>query len=158
VTAYAERLGGLHTAKNVALAVEGKDVRFYAELAANTMLSPAHVVSALGETEPEIFYLGTAGGLRLIDGELPLVLGEARRMGCTTVVDVLMPEGGEWGHLTPALPLVDVLHCNSLEGASLTGAESPGEALDRIVEAGVKLAVITRGAAGLMAAKRGMKF
>ena len=48
---YAERLTNVHTSKNMVLVVRGEDRRFYAELAANTMLSREHVITALEEPE-----------------------------------------------------------------------------------------------------------
>jgi fructokinase len=157
VEVLAERARGASTAKNVALAVEGEDRRFYAELAANTMLSPGHVIWALEETRPRLLYQGTVGGLRLLDGRLDEVLKRARAMGCLTVVDVVMPQDGGWARLMESLHLIDVLHCNAVEGAELTSRVDPLESLDELMDGGVGLCVITAGSDGLVASLRGMR-
>ena len=151
VEVHAERPAGFHTAKNLALVVRGEDRRFHAELSANTMLSPGHVLRVIEETRPRAFYQGTVGGMRLIDGRLNEVLGGARRLGCVTAVDVVMPHEGGWRRLEEALPLVDVFHCNDGEGAALTGADDPLVASERILRKGVGLCLITMGPGGLLA-------
>ena len=157
VDVLAERARGSHTAKNVALVVEGEDRRFYSELAANTMLSPEHVIGALEETRPSVLYQGTVGGLRLLDGRLDEVLERARALGCLNVVDVVMPQDGSWGKLRESLHLVDVLHCNAAEAAELTSRGDPLKALDELADGGVGLGVITAGSEGLVASLGGMR-
>lgn len=157
VKGYVERQAGVHTAKNIALVVDGEDRRFIAELTANTLLSVDHVVRALDDARPQAFYLGTVGGLRRIDESLVEVLEHARRLGCITVVDVIMPTGFGWDRLTSAMPLIDVLHCNELEGVTMTGNGDAAEAVDVLVAEGVGLAIITRGSEGLVAAAGGLK-
>lgn len=151
VHVYLERLTDMGTAKNIALVVEGEDRRFYAELAANTMLSPGRVLSALDDVEPGVFFLGTVGGLRLIDRHLTEVLSEARSRRCLTFVDIIVPNGGSWEQLTEALPLIDVLHCNDRESAALTGTENQHEAADELLRRGVGFVLITMGSMGLLA-------
>ncbi|MBS7631791.1 carbohydrate kinase family protein, partial [Candidatus Bathyarchaeota archaeon] len=141
-----------NTAKNIALIVEGEDRRFVAELAANTMLSTSHLLSVLEESQPEFFYLGTVGGLRHIDGDLVQVLEYAKSLGCLTIVDVVMPSGLGWTNLTKALPSVDILHCNEVECAALTGARDPASSADILLREGVKLVLVTFGAEGVYAA------
>jgi len=157
IDVYAERLGDFRTAKNMALVVEGEDRRFIAELAANTMLSVGYVLSSLDDARPDLFYLGTVGGLRFIDQSLSKVLDAARGRGCTTVVDVVMPEDEGWGHLTEALPLIDVIHCNIRESNALTGKSDPGLAADMLIDGGVGLIAITSGSRGLTAATEDTK-
>jgi sugar/nucleoside kinase (ribokinase family) len=149
---YAERLSGVHTSKNLALVIRGEDRRFYAELAANTMLSPNHVLATLEETQPSLFYQGTVGGLRFVDGSLNSILGGARELSCLTVVDVIRPHDGGWRRLRESLPLIDVLHCNNLESAIMAGEKDPWKAADILIDGGVGLCLITFGSEGLMAA------
>ncbi len=151
VEVHAERPAGFHTAKNLALVVRGEDRRFHAELSANTMLSPGHVLRTIEETRPRAFYQGTVGGMRLIDRRLDEVLGGARRLGCVTAVDVVMPHEGGWMRLEEALPLADVFHCNERESAALTGEDDPIAASMRILRIGVGLCLITMGPRGLVA-------
>jgi len=157
IEVYAERLGGFRTAKNMALVVKGEDRRFIAELAANTMLSVGHVLSSLGDASPDVFYLGTVGGLRFIDQSLLEVLDAARRRGCLTFLDLVIPEEGGWDQLTEALHLIDVLHCNVRESTALTGESDPVIAANFLIERGVGLIAITSGSRGLTAATKKSK-
>ena len=91
--AYPERIPEAHTAKNLVLIVKGEDRRFYAELSANTLLTPGHVMKTLNQTRPEVLYQGTVGGLKLIDNEIGAVLSEAKARGVVTVLDVVRPRG-----------------------------------------------------------------
>ncbi|UCD44834.1 MAG: carbohydrate kinase family protein [Candidatus Bathyarchaeota archaeon] len=151
VGVYALRQADAPTSKNVALVVRGEDRRFYAELAANTMLTPDHVMHALEETRPEVFYQGTIGGLRTFDGHLESVLRRARELGCITFVDVVRPYPGGWGGLEKSYTLIDVLHCNSLESEALTGEEVPLKAATILSERGVALCLLTLGEKGSIA-------
>ena len=148
---YPERLSQ-PTSKNIALVVKGEDRRFYAQLAANTMLTPDHVLRVLEETRPDILYQGTVGGLRLVDGELDTILGRARDMGCLTLVDVIRPHEEGWRRLHESLPLVDILHCNGYEGEALTGETDPTASARSLIQEGVRLCLITLGSEGLVAA------
>jgi hypothetical protein len=62
VEVHAERARGASTAKNVALVVEGEDRRFYAELAANTMLSPSTSSTPSKRPIPDSSTRGRWGG------------------------------------------------------------------------------------------------
>jgi sugar/nucleoside kinase (ribokinase family) len=148
---YPERLS-IPTSKNIVLVVRGQDRRFYAQLAANTMLTPGHVLNALEETRPEILYQGTIGGLKLVDGELDTILRRAREMGCLTLIDVIRPHEEGWRRLRESLPLTDILHCNGYESEALTGEADPAAAADTILKKGVRLCLVTLGSEGLVAA------
>ncbi len=151
VEVHAQRMADVPTSKNVVLVVKDEDRRFYAELAANTMLSPEHVRSTLEETHPRIFYQGTVGGLRLIDPVLDQVLGQAREMGALTFVDVVYPTEAAWRNLRSSLHLIDLLHCNLRESEKLTGEGDPSKAADTLAQQGVRLAMVTMGSRGLIA-------
>jgi len=157
VSTYAEMLTDLSTAKNIALVVEGEDRRFYSELAANTMLSPDHVFSVLDETDPSVFFLGTVGGLRLIDRQLSKVLSKAKSHRCLTIVDIIMPDEGGWEQIPESLHLIDVLHCNDRECATLTGIGNPFEAVDELLGGGITFIIITMGSGGLLACTKRLK-
>jgi len=154
---HPERFGELHTAKNLAIIVEGEDRRFIAELTANTMLSPGHVISTLEDSRPKVFYLGTVGGLRLVDESLVEVMQAAKSMGCATMLDVIMPHGFGWDHLTQALRFTDILHCNETESVALTGLSDPSKAARRLTDLGAGLAIVTLGPDGLVAASKGVR-
>lgn len=151
VVVHPERLGQ-PTSKNIVLVVMGEDRRFYAQLAANTMLTPQHVLKTLEETRPEILYQGTIGGLKLVDGELDTILSRARELGSLTMVDVIRPHQGGWRRLHESLPLIDILHCNGYESEALTGEKDPERAAQALIDSGVSICLITLGSGGLTAA------
>jgi sugar/nucleoside kinase (ribokinase family) len=150
VTPHALRLPGYRTAKNLSLTVEGEDRRFVAELSANTELTSSHVEEALRSIRPTVFYLGTVGGLRRIDPELPRLLEAARSLGAATFVDVIMPTG-DWSHLAPAYRHMDWLHLNGAEATAATGLSDPAAAAERLTSLGVGTSVVSLGSGGLVA-------
>ncbi|MGD2200237.1 MAG: PfkB family carbohydrate kinase [Candidatus Bathyarchaeota archaeon] len=152
VGVYSERIAGTHTAKNLVLVVKGQDRRFIAELSANTLLGPRHVLDALEETNPDIFYQGTVGGLRKVDRDLGTLLDAAKERGTLTVVDVVRPYKGGWDGLKGVYPSIDILHCNCTEAEALTGEKNPAVASGALVEGGIRLALVTMGGRGLIAA------
>ena len=143
-------LADASTAKNIALTVEGEDRRFIAELAANTLLGPDHVIALL-RGRPRMLFLGTIGGLRNIDGDLPRVLAAAHAVGAMTLVDVIQPTEPDWGHLTRALGHIDVLHLNATEARLATGVDDPLEAAEALRRLGADTVVVTSAAEGLTA-------
>lgn len=153
VTVHPQRFEDAPTSKNIVLAVRGEDRRFYAELAANTLLEPGHVTSILEKTHPKLFYQGTLGGLRNLDPHVDAVLQSAREHASLTIVDVVRPYPGGWDTLKDALPLVDVLHLNDLESTALTGERNPHTAARALSEIGVPLVLLTLGERGLIASQ-----
>ena len=144
-----QRLHDVSTAKNISLIVEGEDRRFIAELAANTLLSPDHIIKLL-EFHPRIIYIGTIGGLRYVDGELSRILKMAHEANATTIVDVIPPTEPDWKHLTSALGSIDILHLNEEEARLVTGVESPKEAAEKLREKGAHTVIVTKGRDGLV--------
>ena len=138
------------TAKNIALTVEGEDRRFIAELAANTLLSPDHVIGLL-QGRPRMLFLGTVGGLRVIDGDLPRVLAAAHAAGATTLVDVIQPTEPDWSHLIRALRHIDILHLNTIEARLATGIDEPLLAAEALRRLGADTVVVTSASEGLTA-------
>lgn len=144
------------TAKNIALTVEGEDRRFIAELAANTLLDPEHIIVLLRE-RPKILYLGTVGGLRLVDRSLPRIMDAAHAAGALTFVDVIPPTEPSWDHLTTVLGKIDILHLNENEARLVTGLGSPAEAASRLHEMGAETVIVTLGPRGLIAIRGGAR-
>jgi len=138
------------TAKNIALTVEGEDRRFIAELAANTLLTPDHVISLLTEA-PRIIFLGTIGGLKYIDADLHRILASAHASGTTTVVDVIPPTEPDWSHLTKTLGGIDILHLNADEAHRVTGLSDPLSAARKLRKGGAHTIIVTMGSSGLVA-------
>ena len=149
--AHPERISDAHTAKNFVLIVKGEDRRFYAELSANTLLTPGHVLTVLNETRPDILYQGTVGGLKLLDPEIGTILSEAKAKGAVTVLDVVRPYDGGWDGLHAAFDLIDVFHCNGYESKVLTGEKDPMTACETLARKGAGLILITLGPMGLVA-------
>ena len=148
---YPERIPEAHTARNLVLIIKGEDRRFYAELSANTLLTPGHVLKALKETRPDILYQGTVGGLKLIDNQIDAVLSEAKASGVVTVLDVVRPYDGGWNRLQDAFDLIDVFHCNGYEAQVLTGEKDLATACETLARKGAGLVIITLGPEGLVA-------
>jgi sugar/nucleoside kinase (ribokinase family) len=149
--AYPERISGAHTAKNLVLIVKGEDRRFYAELSANTLLTPDHVLATLNETCPKVLYQGTVGGLKQLDSEIGTILSEAKAKGAATALDVVRPYDGGWDGFVAAFDLIDVFHCNGYESQALTGENDPVVACETLARRGVGLVMVTLGPGGLVA-------
>ena len=150
VDVHPEIKRGSSTAKNVALIVEGEDRRYIAELTANSLLSPNHVISHLTLIKPKFLYLGTIGGLKFVDKELDMIIEAATKIGALNLVDPIMPTD-DWSHLDHVYPLIDVLHCNFTEARDLTTCEDIIEAVKQISRKGVKLTLVSDGARGVVA-------
>jgi len=139
------------TAKNVALLVEGEDRRYIAELTANSLLSSGFLMKTLNDIKPSIFYQGTLGGLPDIEKNLRTILQNTQSQDILNMVDVIMPTNG-WGYLEPAASNIDVLHANQLEASSLTMETDAIRAVRKLNKMGIKLAVVSDGQNGLIAA------
>lgn len=138
------------TAKNIALLVKDQDRRFIAELTANSLLTPKFLTETMTLVKPMVFYQGTLGGLPHIEAELPAVLRHVKELDAFTFIDVIMPSNG-WDYLLPALPEVDMFHCNMDEGKDLTGLESHAGIFDFLIAQGVRGVIVTDGKNGLTA-------
>lgn len=139
------------TAKNVAILVRGEDRRYIAELTANSRLSAKFLTDAISEVKPSTFYQGTLGGLPDIEKYLDEILWVNRGKYVLNFVDVIMPSNG-WAYLRAACPFIDIFHANQLEAQSLTGEKDTWEALKVLTRYGIRLAVISDGDKGVVAA------
>ena len=138
------------TAKNVALLVRGEDRRYIAELTANSLLSKEHLLDSIRSSKPDLYYQGTLGGLPKVEKNLSNILEETKRQGTLNFIDVIMPSSG-WGYLDPVYPSMDIFHANWLEASNLTREKEPHNALSKLNQAGVKLAIITDAQNGVIA-------
>jgi sugar/nucleoside kinase (ribokinase family) len=146
------------TAKSVILVVRGEDRRVYHDVGANYFLDPDYVKAILREERPLIFYVGATGLLGRFDEQLFDVLKVAKAQNCLTFVDPVIPYQHGWEHIREALELVDVFHCNNFEASDMTGISDFCEALRSISEEGAKLAIVSTGEKGLVAAAKKMVF
>ena len=139
------------TNKNVILVVKGEDRRFHVELGASNLLQPEWVVSCVERERPRIFYLAS-GITDLVDREVGSVFKRAKESGSLTFADVVQPHRKGWEFILPALPYVDVFHCNEAEALGLTKAADLEGAVGSLLKLGVKLLLVTRGERGAIAA------
>ena len=146
------------TAKSVILVVKGEDRRVYHDVGANYFLNPDYVRAILREERPLIFYIGATGLLGKFDEQLREVLEEAKAQNCITFINPVTPYQHGWEDLREALELVDVFHCNDFEASDMTGVGEFRQALTSISEEGAKLAIVSIGEKGLVAAARKMVF
>jgi sugar/nucleoside kinase (ribokinase family) len=141
------------TNKNVILVVKGEDRRFHVELGASNLLKPETLVELAERERPGIFYLAS-GITDLVDARIGEVFERAARVSRITFSDSVQPHGKGWSYILPAFPHVAVFHCNESEAKGLTGAADLEGALRRLLGWGVKLALVTMGERGAVAANR----
>ncbi len=155
---FPERIQGAHTAKNIVLIVKGEDRRFFAELSANTQLSTNHVIKILEKTNPDYFYQGTIGGLKLLDRKIQKLFARAKKLGAVTVVDVVRPYLGGWDELIEVFDLIDIFHCNEYEIQALTGKKDPLKGCKELFKNNSGFVIVTLGPRGLVAGWQGDLF
>ena len=141
------------TNKNVILVVKGEDRRFHVELGASNLLKQETLVQLAERERPEVFYLAS-GITDLVDARIGEVFERAARVSRITFSDSVQPHGKSWSYILPAFPYIAVFHCNESEAKGLTGAADLEGALRRLLSWGVKLALVTMGERGAVAANR----
>jgi len=150
IITHLERVREAATSVDLILVVKGEDRRYHADVGANYWLNTDHVLATLEEEMPTIFYVGATGLLGEFDERLAEVLQSAKRLGCITFVDPVVPYKHGWNTLLSALGWVDIFHCNSSEALAMTGKKELGEAL-KVLSEGAKLTIVTTGEHGLLA-------
>lgn len=147
------REAGAATPSTMIYRAEGEDRRFLHARGAGDRFTGEGVSAAL---MPEGGVLVVGGYLKLRswrEEALRRMLREARARGCSTVLNVCIPEHGELevGRCLRLLPEVDVFVPNEDEARRLTGADEPGVQARALRAAGARRVIVTRGAAGLYA-------
>lgn len=146
---FLQRVPSHDTGKNLVLEVEGEDRRFHIDPGANWFLDPAHVSDALAHFAPEVLtvrpgYTGIDLHLREILSDVPDAL---------VLLDVMQPHPSRPVDLVvPALPYVDIIHCNEKEAMAVTGAPTVEGAVKSLLDRGPQVVLLTSGAAGARAA------
>ena len=85
----------------------------------------------------------------LLDGRLPAVLREARKLPLFISLDVVRsPRMKDPTALWPCLPFLDVFLCNAEEARRLTGNDNPVEAAKTLILRGCKYVIVKLGAGG----------
>ena len=141
------------TNKNVILVVKGEDRRFHVELGASNLLKPETLVELAERERPDVFYLAS-GITDLVDARIGEVFERAARVSRITFSDSVQPHKKGWSYILPAFSHVAVFHCNESEAKGLTGAADLEGALRRLLGWGVKLALVTMGERGAVAANK----
>lgn len=139
------------TNKNVILVVKGEDRRFHVELGASNLIRPELILELIERERPRIFYLAS-GITELVDRRVGEIFRAAKVAGSLTFADFASSSGKSLDYLLPALPYIDVLHCNDSEAVRLVGGKSPAKAAQRLVSTGVEVALVTMGEKGALAA------
>jgi sugar/nucleoside kinase (ribokinase family) len=140
---------GLDTSQTLIVNVAGQDRRFIHTFGANAEFSAADIPVERVQ-RCRVLYLG---GYLLMPNvrqdELTQVFAAARKAGAKTVLDVAVPEPGEYlSRLERLLPQVDVFLPNEHEGKQITGERDPLQQAERFRRLGAGTVVITRGADG----------
>jgi sugar/nucleoside kinase (ribokinase family) len=147
------------TSKTVILPVTGADRRYVHTIGANADLKVADIDRNLVRGA-RVFYVG---GYLVLPGLSASGLAEtfvyARGCGCKTVLDIVVPGGGDtklMSDLVEILPHVDVFMPNDEEAHALTGeTDSVGQAR-RFLELGCGIVIITMGPKGALLVTRDM--
>jgi sugar/nucleoside kinase (ribokinase family) len=140
---------GLDTSQTLIVNVAGQDRRFIHTFGANAEFSASDIPLERVH-RCRILYLG---GYLLIPNirqdELASVFAAARKAGAKTVLDVAVPQPGEYlSRLERLLPQVDVFLPNEHEAAQITGEADPVRQAELFRGLGAGTIVITRGAEG----------
>ena len=139
------------TSKTVILPVTGADRRYVHTIGANADLTDADFDRDL-VCRSRVFYVG---GYLVLPGLSALGLAEsfarAKTCGTRTVLDIVVPVGGDSGllaQLTDVLPNVDVFMPNDEEAYALTGVRHPSGQAHRFLDMGCRVVIITLGSRG----------
>lgn len=157
-TASIRSLTGVGTSGTLIVNVAGEDRRFVHAIGANGRLTVGDIPLDRVR-QAKVLYVG---GYLLMPSLEPRPLAElfrqARTAGVATVLDVVVPDGGDpWRLLEPVLPETDVFLPNNDEGEILTGLSEPHQQAERFRSAGAATVVITCGGRGTVLASDGLR-
>lgn len=145
---YLQEVASADTGRNLVLSVLGEDRRFHLDPGANWSLDAAHVASAVSSWEPD--FLTVRPGYSGIDLALEELLSPLEGVG--VMLDLMQPHPARPpDFIDQALPHVDVVHCNHREALINARTWNLHEAVERFIQAGVRLVLITDGAGGARA-------
>jgi sugar/nucleoside kinase (ribokinase family) len=155
---HIRRTANCSTSGTVILNVKGEDRRYLHCVGANAEFGPDDLDSSF-LAEPRVLCFG--GYLALPSFTAPRItrlLRDAKLRGLTTMLDVTMPAGACFGieDIAPVLEYTDYFLPNYEESARLTGESDERRQANRLSDLNPECAVvITRGAAGPLACRRG---
>jgi sugar/nucleoside kinase (ribokinase family) len=141
------------TSKTVILPVIGEDRRYVHTFGANADFQGADIPQTWLR-QARVFCVGGYLALpRLRPDDLRQALRTARDHGALTVLDVVVPAGDPGQSLAAVeavLPEVDYFLPNDTEALALTGEADPAAQARRLLRAGCRTVVITRGGEGAL--------
>jgi sugar/nucleoside kinase (ribokinase family) len=142
-------LGDAETSGTLIINVRGEDRRFIHSPGANARLEASDIPLDRVRAA-KVLYVGGYLLMPALEGEpLASLFRQARAAGVKTVLDIVMPGGGDhWHKLEPVLAETDVFLPNRDEAASLTGLDDPLAQADRFAAAGARAVAITCGKDG----------
>jgi sugar/nucleoside kinase (ribokinase family) len=146
---FLQEVDDARTGKTIVLVVKGKDRSFIGDPGANLRLDYKKVMKEIEERQPSIFYLA-CGMLGDFDYKVPQVLELCQSKNILTILDFIKPYGKGWDFILPALDKVDVLHCNNLELAGVSGTRNIKKGIKILLEHGVKVPIVTFGEKGAL--------
>jgi sugar/nucleoside kinase (ribokinase family) len=140
---------GVATSQTLIVNVVGQDRRFIHAFGANALFG-ARDISLERVRQARVLYLG---GYLLMPNmrheELTPVFEAARLAGVKTVLDVAIPQKGEYlSRVAPLLPYVDVFLPNNHEAEMITGERDPVRQAELFKDMGAATVVVTCGGEG----------
>jgi len=152
------RIVGAFTAKIFILKVKAEKPRYYLDEGVNALLTPEFISACIENLRPAVFYSGEAGHLPLVLKDFPALIRKAKRAGCLTIVDTVIPPSGSWEFLFKAASFIDCLKCNQYEARSLTGRTDMNAALAALEELRIPLTVISLAQSGLLVSYNNVRY
>jgi sugar/nucleoside kinase (ribokinase family) len=157
-TASIRALGDSATSGTLIINVAGEDRRFVHTMGANARLTAADIpLDRLREAR--VLYVGGYQVMpALKQDELAALFRQARSLGVTTMLDIVLPGPGDyWQEFERVLPETDVFLPNTDEAAVITGQKDPREQAERFHAAGARTVVVTCGGEGTILVSDGLK-
>jgi fructokinase len=133
------------TAKCFILGFKDKSRAFIGDKASNGSYTAKEVISLIKRIKPGIFYAGETPSMPNVESGLDSILKTAKASGAITVLDYIISSDKFRGNQLKCGKFTDILHINDYEARLITGKKDVRQALDFIVKAGFKFAVITCG-------------
>ena len=146
------------TSQTLIVNVQGQDRRFIHTFGANAEFSAADVPLSLLDTCKVLYVGGYLLMPGLQDDELIPLFSAARAKGVKTVIDVAIPQPGDYlPRLKKLLPHIDVFLPNNHEGELITGEKDPLRQAEAFHRLGARAAVITMGGEGSILVQDGLR-
>jgi len=157
-TRSVRELEGIGTSGTLIVNVRGEDRRFIHTVGANARFTAADIPLDRVRAAKILYVGGYLLMPALVPEELADLFRQARAVGVTTVLDVVLPGPGDhWARLAPVLRETDVFLPNVDEAAAITGLADPRAQAERFHEAGARTAVITCGGSGTVLVADGLR-